>query len=188
MNGILFDLGSHLIDQALALFGKPDTVDARIYRDREGSVIDDAFDLTLTYAARGLRYRCGSSLLAADPAPRFRVNGTFGSYTKYGVDPQEAAVGAGTRPPVAGAPEPWLPEPESAWGTMTRLEDRNVPAKVMQAPYPTRTGDYRKFYENVRDTIHDVAEPALRPVDGYRCMRLLELALQRQRGAANRAG
>ncbi len=178
MSGLLFDLGAHLIDQALALFGMPNAVDARVYKDREGSAVDDAFEVVLDFGDRGPRYRCGATLLAADPSPRFHLNGTLGSYIKHGVDPQEAAVGAGERPPAVGAEKSWLPEAEDAWGTLTVAEGTEIPAKLNRTSHPTLTGDYRLFYENVRDAIRDSVALIVSPEHGYRCIRVIELALQ----------
>lgn len=178
MSGLLFDLGTHLLDQALALFGEPHSMDARVYQDRTGTGVDDAFELTLEYADRGLRYRCGSTLLAAEPQPRFRINGTLGSYTKYGVDPQEAAVAGGRRPPELRSPAPWLPEEETAWGTLTTVAGSQHPSQPVTTQVPTIPGDYRLFYENVRDAIWDVAELKITAEDGRRCIRLVELAQQ----------
>lgn len=177
-NGMLFDLGPHLVDQALALLGPPDTVSASVRRDRDHTDIDDAFDIVFEYKSRGLRYECHATMLAADPSPRFLVHGTQGSFTKYGLDPQETALLVGAVPPPLGSERPWLPEPESAWGTLTLAPDPGNPAQLERRPYATVTGDYRLFYENVRDAILGKAQLAIPTEDGPRTMRLLELALQ----------
>ena len=117
-------------------------------------------------------------MLAADPAPRFRVHGTHGSYTKTGLDPQEAALLGGARPPTLGSQEPWLPEPESAWGTLTLATERKEPVQLERTKYPTVTGDYRNFYANVRDAVRGEAPLAIPAEDAFRTIRLLELALQ----------
>ncbi len=120
-NGLLFDLGPHLLDQALALFGTPKSITASIRMERDVTAIEDAFDIVLMFdgpEGRGLRYECHATMIAAEPAPRFRVNGTLGSYVKYGLDPQEAALLGGARPKELGSAEPWLPEAESAWGSL----------------------------------------------------------------------
>ena len=185
-NGLLFDLGPHLLDQALALFGVPTSITASVRHERDVTAIDDAFDIVLEFArpategeaARGIRYECHATMLAAEPAPRFRVNGTFGSYVKTGLDPQEAALLGGARPPELGSPEPWLPEAESAWGTLTTAADPAEPTKLDRGKQATEVGDYRKFYANVRDAIRGEAPLVVAPEDGYRTIRLLELALQ----------
>ena len=183
--GNLFDLGPHLIDQACALFGAPSHITASVRYERDQTDIDDAANVTLHYTVdtpngpRPLSYLCAESMLAADPAPRFRVHGTLGSYTKYGVDPQEPVlVKELAFPPVLGSPQPWLPEPESAWGTLTLATKRTEPVELEQKPCPTVTGDYRLFYANVLDAILGTAPLAISAADGYRAIRLLELAVQ----------
>lgn len=183
-NGLLFDLGPHLIDQALALFGAPRFLTASVRSDRDVTAIDDAFDITLDFApspGRNLRYVCSSTMIAAEPAPRFRIHGTHGSFLKYGLDPQEAALLAGRRPPQLGSPTPWLPEPESAWGTLALAPDPAEPATVHRTKLPSEVGDYRRFYESVRDAILDTAPLAVPVEDAFRTVRLLELALESSR-------
>jgi predicted dehydrogenase len=178
--GNLFDLGPHLIDQAVALFGTPTHVSASVRLERDTTDIDDAADVTLHYEVDGrpLLYRCHETMLAADPAPRFRVHGTLGSYTKAGLDPQERALLDGAKPPPLGSPQPWLPEPESAWGTLTLAARLTEPVALTRQPFPSVTGDYRNFYANVRDAIRGDAPLAIPAEDAFKTIRLLELALQ----------
>ena len=182
-NGLLFDLGPHLIDQAIALFGTPSHITASVRRDRDKTDIEDAFDIVLNYTvpvsldeARGLRYECHATMLAADPAPRFRVHGTYGSYTKTGLDPQEAALLGGARPPTLDSEDPWLPESESAWGTLTLATDLKEPVQLERTKYPTVAGDYRQFYANIRNSIQSGVPVTISPEDAFRTIRLLELA------------
>jgi scyllo-inositol 2-dehydrogenase (NADP+) len=182
-NGLLFDLGPHLVDQALALFGVPKWITASVRQERDVTAIDDAFDIALEFApgseaARGIRYECHASMIAAEPAPRFRVNGTLGSYVKTGLDPQEAVLLGGARPPELGSPGGWLPEAESAWGTVAIALDPAEPSSIVRGKLPTEVGDYRQFYANVRDAIRGEAGLVVSPEDGYRTIRLLELAVQ----------
>ena len=180
INGLLFDLGPHLVDQALALFGTPQSITANSRVDRDHSEIDDSMEIALDYGGSEdvpyVRYVCRATMLAAEPAPRFRVNGTHGSFVKFGLDPQEAALLKGAKPPRLGEPAPWLPEPESAWGTLTLATKRAEPVEVERKPYPTVTGDYRHFYAGVRDAILGTAPLPIPTEDGYRVIRLLELA------------
>ncbi len=174
-NGLLFDLGPHLVDQALVLFGMPEAITADIRFDRDNSRIEDAFDITLHYPGQnghGLRALLRSTMLAADPAPRFTVHGTRGSYLKRGLDPQEATLLAGQRP-VDGT---WLHEPESAWGTITTAPDLHQPGNLASRAEPTARGDYRNYYANVRDALLGVSALAVTPQDAYNVIRLLELA------------
>jgi scyllo-inositol 2-dehydrogenase (NADP+) len=184
-NGLLYDLGPHLVDQALALFGPPATLSASIRSERDRTEIDDAFDLLLTWhgdgaEAPGLRYTCSATMLAASPAPRFRAHGSFGSFVKHGLDPQEAALLAGARPPQSGSEEPWLPEAEAAWGTLTTATAHD-PSQLESVQYPSLTGDYRHFYEGVRDAIADSRALPIPAEDGYRVIRLLEIARESHR-------
>ncbi len=188
--GILYDLGPHLVDQPLALYGAPQRITATVRRDRDQTDINDAFSIVLEYdrpaAAPGsqathlLTFECHATMLAADPAPRFRVHGTHGSYTKFGLDPQEAALLGGAKPPNLDDTNaaPWLPEAESAWGKLTLATERAEPVKVETSTYPSETGDYRRFYAQVRDAINGKSPLAIPTEDGYRAIRLLDLALQ----------
>jgi scyllo-inositol 2-dehydrogenase (NADP+) len=183
--GILFDLGPHLVDQPLALFGPPTSVTASVREDRDQTNINDAIDITLAYHStpqwpgRSLRYICHATMLCAEPAPRFRVHGTHGSYVKNGLDPQEnALLNLNAVPPPVGDPAPWLPEPESAWGTLTLATERREPVQVERNVYPSVTGDYRNFYLSVRDAIAAGKPLAVPSEDGFRTIRLLELAQQ----------
>jgi scyllo-inositol 2-dehydrogenase (NADP+) len=180
-NGMLFDLGPHLVDQALALFGLPDSITASVRSDRDGTAIEDAFDITLSYTpANGKRLlaHCRTSYLACDNAPRFLMHGTRGSYRKHGLDPQEPALVGGAKLPKPGSPEVWLQEGEAAWGVLTVAPNPAAPAKLVETKVKTELGDYRGFYANVRDAILGAAPLALTAQDGYHVIRLLELARQ----------
>jgi len=182
-NGLLYDLGPHLVDQALALFGPPARITAIDRTIRDVTDIDDFVSLILEYDApiengetRTFYYECHATMLAADPAPRFRVHGTLGTYTKQGLDPQEQALIKGARPPQMGSQDPWLPEPESAWGTLTLATKLTEPVEFSAKPFPSVTGDYRLYYANVRDAINGTAPLAIPSEDAYRVIRLLDLA------------
>jgi predicted dehydrogenase len=180
--GMLLDLGSHLVDQALVLFGQPEAVTGEIRCDRDNSAIDDNFLVTLHYSKdgpqRGLRARLSASWLAADPAPRFLLNGTRGAFRKQGMDAQEAALAAGSRPPLPTAVTPplWLPNPESEWGTLTTATDTHEPVQLNSRRIPTLPGDYRSYYASVRDALLGLPNEAVTGRDGLRVVRLLELA------------
>jgi predicted dehydrogenase len=187
-NGMLFDLGPHLVDQALALFGLPDSITASVRSDRDGTAIEDAFDITLSYPAangKGLLAHCRTSYLACDNSPRFLLHGTRGSFRKHGLDPQEPALVGGAKLPKLGSPDVWLQEDESAWGTLTVAPNPAAPERLVESQVKTEVGDYRGFYANVRAAILGVAPLALTAEDGFRVIRLLELA--RQSSADGRA-
>ena len=178
-NGMLFDLGPHLVDQALALFGSPDAITASVRADRDQTAIEDAFDITLHYPGKngkGLLAHCRTSYLACDNAPRFLLHGTKGSFRKHGLDPQEPALVGGAKVPVQGSQEIWLQEDESAWGTLTIAPNPADPTTLVTRQVKTERCDYRGFYANVRDAILGAAPLAVTPEDGYRVIKLLELA------------
>ena len=167
-NGVFFDLGPHLIDQALTLFGTPEAVSADIRIERDQAVVDDAFDVTLLYPR--LRVLLRGTMLASKPAPHFVIHGTHGSYVKHGLDPQENALKRGETP---GGPA-WGKEPPEAWGTLSQVEGD----KIIERTIPTEAGDYCEYYENVRDAILGKAALAVTPQGALNVMRVLELAQQ----------
>ena len=178
-NGMLFDLGPHLVDQALALFGTPDAITASVRSDRDETAIEDAFDITLTYRrpeGKTLLAHCRTSYLACDDAPRFLLHGTKGSFRKHGLDPQEPALVGGAEVPGWGSPDVWLQEDGSAWGQLTVAPDPAEPEKLVESPVKTEIGDYRGFYANVRDAIVGAEPLAVTAEDGFRVIKLLELA------------
>jgi scyllo-inositol 2-dehydrogenase (NADP+) len=166
-SGILFDIAPHLIDHALVLFGLPEAVTADVRIERENAVADDAFDITLHYP-NSLRAVLRSSILAAEPRPRFIVLGTQGSFVKQSFDPQEMNLRRGNIP----ADTAWGHEPEENWGILT------IPAgdAFEHRRMPSASCDYRDYYLNVRDTILGHAKLAVTPEWSLDVMRLLELA------------
>jgi scyllo-inositol 2-dehydrogenase (NADP+) len=174
-NGLLFDLAPHLVDQALALFGVPEGITASVRMDRDSTDIEDAFDITLEYPK--MRAHCRSSMLACDAAPRFLLHGTKGSFKKFGLDPQEPALLGGAKLPRMGQGD-WLADGEEHWGTLTVAPDPNDPGTLTRTKVKTELGDYRNYYANVRDAINGTAELVVKPEDGYRTIKLLELARQ----------
>jgi scyllo-inositol 2-dehydrogenase (NADP+) len=178
-NGMLFDLGPHLVDQVLALFGAPAAITASVRADRDETAIEDAFDITLHYPGKngkGMLAHCRTSYLACDNAPRFLLHGTKGSFKKHGLDPQEPALVGGAKVPMLGSREVWLQENELAWGKLTVAPVPADPAMLVEQQVKTELGDYRGFYANVRDAVLGTAPLAVTPEDGYRVTKLLELA------------
>jgi len=173
-NGMLFDLGPHLVDQALTLLGPPQAITASVRRDRDTTSIEDGFDITLHYPR--LLAQCRATWLAAEPSPRFLLHGTRGSFRKYGVDPQEPTLVGGAIVPPMGDQRVWLGEDASAWGTLTVAPNPANPAQLIRTPVRTELGDYRGYYANIRDAINGTSPLAVTPEDGYRSIRLLELA------------
>jgi scyllo-inositol 2-dehydrogenase (NADP+) len=165
--GILFDLGPHVIDQALVLFGEPRAIAASAFCERETSKVDDSFDVCLEYPA--LRAMARARIIAFAPGPHFLIHGTKGSFIKYGVDPQEARLRAENVPQGADWGADWGEEPESLCGTLSVVGEPSV--KVQ-----TERGDYRGFYSNLRDAIEKKAPLDVTPEQALRTMRAIMLA------------
>jgi scyllo-inositol 2-dehydrogenase (NADP+) len=161
--GLLFDLGSHLIDQALLLFGAPDSLAADLAVQRAEAVADDYFALTLHYGAH--RVVLGCSTLVAAPRPRFALHGAGGSFVKYGLDPQEAAMDAGATP---GLPGFGIEEPR--WHGIFTAPDG------ARETVETLPGRYLAFYEGVVRAIAGGASPPVDPAEARDGLRLIERA------------
>ncbi|NEB79477.1 Gfo/Idh/MocA family oxidoreductase, partial [Streptomyces sp. SID14478] len=142
IGGLLYDLGSHVVDQALVLFGPAVSVYAESDVRRAGAEADDDTFLAITHA-NGVRSHLYVSATTAQLGPRFRVLGSQAGYVKYGLDPQEAALRDGKRP-VAG--EPWGVESESLWG---RVGSGESPLTGGGRPAETVPGDYPAYYAAV---------------------------------------
>jgi predicted dehydrogenase len=170
-SGVWFDLGPHLIDQALTLFGTPEEVSADVRVERDGAVVDDAFDVTLMYPR--VRVFLRGTMLASKPAPHFLIHGTKGSFVKYGLDPQENALKRGELPEGSE----WGKEAPEAWGILSLIDGDKLSERII----PTEPGDYREYYENVRDAILGKAALAVTPQAALSVMRALELAQQSSR-------
>jgi len=158
--GVLSDLGPHMIDQMLLLLGLPDAVSADVLAQRPDALVDDYFDLTFHYGERRARLAC--STLVSDQRPRFAVNGSEGSYVKYGLDPQEEQLKAGMTPndPAFGI--------TGLAGVLTKPDgSREV---------PTERSNYTIFYELVADSILDGAPAPVAPEDARAGLVLIDLA------------
>ena len=169
--GVLFDLGPHVIDQALALFGEPRAITASAFCQRETSQVDDAFDVCMEYTnlGSGLRAMGRARIIAYAPGPHFLIHGTNGSFVKYGMDPQEARLRAENCPDGLDWGADWGVEAEELWGTLSLVGEPSVKVK-------TERGDYRGFYANVRDAIEKKAALDVTPEQALRTMRAVMLA------------
>jgi scyllo-inositol 2-dehydrogenase (NADP+) len=162
-SGLLFDLGAHLIDQALVLFGMPDTVAADVLFQRPDALVDDYFSVTLAYSNR--RAILGASTLVAQPGPHFAVHGDAGSFVKYGMDPQEADLKLGK----AVSAEGWGRDDPAHFGTL-------VTAAGVREVVPTSAGSYANFYAGIAAAIIEGAPLPVSAAQGRDVIRVIELA------------
>ena len=151
-SGILYDLGSHLIDQALQLFGMPKMMMADVFRQRDHARADDYFHLVLGYDRR--RVILHGSMFVLDPGPRFAVYGDRGSFVKYGMDPQEDALRGGMRPG------------DQAWGIeATENRGRLTLADGSRELVQSERGCWEMFYEGIAAALLDGVPPPVDPMD-----------------------
>ncbi|KAA6441140.1 oxidoreductase [Dyadobacter flavalbus] len=167
VGGNLYNLGPHLIDQALVLFGEPQTVTAEIRTVRPNSEIDDYFDVRLGYADKMVIIK--SSLLVYENFLRYNLHGTKGSFIKGGLDPQEETL----RQNILPTTQPWGVEPENRWGRLFSEEYTGI--------IKSEAGDYAPFYQNVYDAIVNGAELAVKPEEIIRTTRVIDLAFESSR-------
>ncbi len=167
-SGILFDLGSHLIDQALVLFGLPLSIIADVRSQRPGALVDDYFELNLMY--ENLKVTLKAGVLVKEPSPVFIVHGTKGSYVKYGLDPQEAALKQNVLPDA-----PMFGYEEKAWWGKLNTE---IDGLEFAGPIETLPGSYKSFYENIYDSIMNGTKIAVKPSESLDVIRIIELARQ----------
>jgi predicted dehydrogenase len=162
-SGLWFDLGSHLLDQALQLFGRPRAIYADFAAHRQGSETTDYFHVQLRYPHQ--RAILHASALVADGALRFAVHGTSASLITHGLDSQEALLKAGLRPGSAG----WRPTAEPG---------RLTPGGGSPLRVPIDAGDYVAYYSQLRDCLAGSAPNPIPPSQALETMELLALAAQ----------
>lgn len=170
-SGVLYDLGSHLLDQSLVLFGHPTAIMADIRHQKSYSQVDDFFEIHLDYGF--LKVALHSSMLVREMGPRYQMHGTKGSFLKYGEDPQEERLKAGETP----VGDHWCFEPEEYHG----LLHTEVDGKVIRERLPSKRGDFGGYYRNLYRTIREGAPLRETPQQGHNVVRLIELALESNR-------
>lgn len=169
--GLLFDLGSHLIDQAMQLFGRPARVYGELDRRRPGAAVDDDAFVALTHS-NGVRSHLWMSAVARLHGPRFRVLGTTGAFESFGLDGQEDALVAGVDPRDAT----WGTEPPERWGTLATNEGEHS----VESP----RGDYPAFYRGVEHAIRTGGPPPVDPADSVDGLRVIEAAVRSAAGGS----
>ncbi len=167
-SGVFYDLGPHLIDQALVLFGKPTYITADIRKMKSYSKVDDFFDVKLEYD--GLIVTLHSSMLVREMGPRYMIHGTKGSFIKHGEDPQEDLLKAGVVPT---GPD-WGKEESTYFG----LIHTEIDGKIIREIYPSLKGSFGYYYENLFQSITNNQPLKETPMDGYNVIKLIELAFE----------
>lgn len=170
-SGILYDLGPHLIDQALTLFGLPQTVTADIRRQRPGTKADDYFDLWLDYGS--FKAILKASMYVREQGPRYQIHGTKGSFIKYGDDPQDMDARAGMLP----SDPRWGLEPEAQYG----LLHTEINGAIIRKHIPSEKGDFGIYYRQLYDTLVNGSPLIEKPEHGFNVVRIIELARESYR-------
>jgi scyllo-inositol 2-dehydrogenase (NADP+) len=163
-SGILFDLGAHLIDQAICLFGLPKAVYADIRKQRENSPVDDYFDVQLIYPQLKVILKAG--MMVKELGPRFAIHGTKGSFVKYGIDPQEEALKVGQIPSSKG----WGEDKPDFFGI---LNVGNVKKHI-----PTKAGNYSAYYNWVSKTIRNNEPPLIKADEAAQVIKIIEFCFE----------
>ena len=168
--GTLYNLGSHLIDQALVLFGMPVSVTADIRKQRTGSQVDDAFILWLDYPQTRATLKAG--YLIRQAGPKYMVYGTDGSFVKPGMDPQEDQLKAGSLPGEPG----WGKDTEENWGILnTDINGVHFIGRIETIP-----GNYMAYYDTIYQAVINGQKPAVTAEQGRDVIRIIEAAFRSQ--------
>jgi len=166
--GLTYNLGSHMIDQAVVLFGMPEAVWADIDSMRTGSEIDDYYHIKLMYP--DVKVTLKASFLIREEGPRYTLHGTNGSFLKYGIDPQEEMLKQGANPSMPD----WGKEPESQWGIInTEMNGIHIRGKLETLP-----GNYAAYYDNIYDVIRNRAKLEVTPEQALNVLYLIEAAME----------
>ena len=166
--GVLYNLGSHMIDQAYVLFGTPKSVTAHLKIVRTGGIVTDYYDIRLEYENFSAILKC--SYLVKKPGPRYILHGELGSFYKSGIDPQEELLKAGNLP----EGENWGTEPAVEWGRLFYEKD----GKDFEERVETIPGNYNIFYDNLFNAIRNGAELFVKPEEAVEVLKILEACLK----------
>jgi len=169
--GVLYNLGSHMVDQAFVLFGKPLAVTAHLKIVRTGGIVSDYYDIRLEYERFAALLKC--SYLVKKPGPRYIIHGESGSFYKSGIDPQEEMLKAGNLP----VGENWGTEPAIEWGKL--FYEKN--GKDFEQLVETIPGNYNIFYDNLFNAIRNGTELFIKPEEAVEVLKILEACLKSNR-------
>ncbi|CAH0163583.1 scyllo-inositol 2-dehydrogenase (NADP(+)) [Peribacillus sp. Bi96] len=171
-SGMLYDLGSHLIDQALNLFGLPQFVWADVFSQKENAETDDYFHVILAYEK--LRVILHSGSIVPVNGPRFQVHGSKGSFIKYGLDCQEAALSEGKKP----LDDSWGADDPEFYGHLVTIEGENETHETIQ----TQHGSYLTYYQEVAESILNGKKAPVTAQEGLSVIRIIDAAFESSKG------
>lgn len=171
-SGILYDLGSHLIDQALQLFGIPQGIFADLRSQRANSTVVDNFELILYYEQVKVSLKAG--MLVRQDLPRYILLGREGTFVKHGKDPQEEALINGRLPKNHSN---WGMEPKPHWGTI----DTTIGTSHLQGTIESVQGNYGIFYHNLHETLLGHNELLVKPEEAWAVIKVIEKAIESNR-------
>jgi predicted dehydrogenase len=172
-SGVIYNLGSHMIDQVYVLFGNPEYIDARMGVQRPGGMADDFYDIRMAY--KDFYVILKSSYLVKEQGPRYIIHGTEGSFVKYGLDPQEQALKDKVNPRSVG----FGTEPKQWWGTL----NTTINGAGYHGPLETVAGNYLAFYDNLYASIREGKSLAVKADEARDVIRLIEACFE---SASNR--
>lgn len=167
-SGILYDLGAHLIDGALELFGTPETVTCMMLTQRPGLEVEDNFEIILNYPEVKVTLKGG--MLVKVPGPTYVLYGDYGTFIKYGMDVQEEALKKGEQP---GGPN-WGIEPDDIWGRLTTEENGKDVTRTIES----EAGRYQDYFQNVYEAIAEGKELIVKPEQARETIRVIELCFR----------
>jgi predicted dehydrogenase len=169
--GVLYNLGSHMIDQAYVLFGKPLAVTAHLKIVRQAGMATDYYDIRLEYEGFSAILKC--SYLVKKPGPRYSIFGEYGTFHKWGIDPQEEILKTGVLP----GGDNWGKEPQEDWGELVYEKDGvDFVGKVTTVP-----GNYNALYDNLYNVIRKGAQPEVKPEETIEVLKILEACIESTR-------
>lgn len=161
--GLLFDLGSHLIDQALTLFGIPEKINAKIGKERPDAVVNDFFEIDFIY--KNKKAHVGAGMLVNSKGPQFLIRGSKGEYHRDDLDGQEAILKLGKTP----KDKEWIEQTKTGDGLLIDKDGK-------QSTIPAEQGDYLSFYQNLADAILENNELIVKPTEARNVIRMIELS------------
>jgi scyllo-inositol 2-dehydrogenase (NADP+) len=167
-SGVLYNLGSHMVDQVVVLFGRPKAVTAHLKIVRSGGNVNDYYDIRLEYESFAAILKC--SYLVKNPGPRYSLHGDTGTFHKMGIDPQEELMKKGVLPQGSS----WGSDDEKNWGRLVfEKNELNYSSLIETLP-----GNYPLFYDNIHNVLRKKATPHVKPHEVLSVLEILEACLK----------